>query len=113
MKITVPAQAKVMSLHKHKFNAVRTDVDGIKFDSKKESYYYGQLKLRQRAGEVVFFLRQVPFHLPGGVTYRVDFQEFRSDGTVHFIDVKGMKTKDFIMKKKIVEDLYPVEIEVV
>jgi Protein of unknown function (DUF1064) len=49
--------------------------------------------------------------LPGGVTYRVDFQEFHSDGSVHFIDVKGVRTKSFISKKKIVEALYPVEIE--
>ena len=98
--------------HKHKFNAVRTDVDGIKFDSKKEANYYKELKLRKLAGEIVFFLRQVPFHLPGGVTYKVDFLEFHADGTVHFIDVKGFSTPDFIMKKKMVEDLYPVEIEI-
>ena len=45
--------------------------------------------------------------------YRVDFQEFHSDGTVRFIDVKGYKTKEFIMKKKMVEAEYPVEIEIV
>lgn len=100
-------------IHKHKFNAVKTAVDGIKFASKKEAKYYQQLNLRKMAGEIVFFLRQVPFHLPGGVTYRVDFQEFHADGSVHFIDVKGFSTKDFIMKKKMVEDLYPVEIEIV
>ncbi|MCP5244853.1 MAG: DUF1064 domain-containing protein [Burkholderiales bacterium] len=99
--------------HRHKFNAVRTDIDGIKFDSKKEAKYYGDLKLRKMAGEVLFFLRQVPFHLPGGVTYRVDFQEFHADGSVKFVDVKGMETSEFIMKKKMVEDLYPVEIEIV
>ena len=98
---------------KHKYSATRTTVDNIKFDSKKEAKYYQELLIRQRIGEVIFFLRQVPFHLPGGVTYRVDFQEFRSDGTVAFIDVKGMPTPDFIMKKKMVESLYPVTIEVV
>ena len=98
---------------RHKFNATRTELDGIKFDSKKEARYYESLKMRVKAGLVVFFLRQVPFHLPGNVTYRVDFQEFHMDGTVHFVDVKGMKTKEFIMKKKMVESLYPVEIEIV
>ena len=98
---------------KHKFNAVRTEFDGIKFDSKKEAAYYEQLKIRQKIGEIIFFLRQVPFHLPGGVTYRVDFQEFHTDGSIRFVDVKGMLTKDFIMKKKMVENLYPVEIEIV
>ncbi len=99
--------------HKHKFNAVRTEIDGIKFDSKKEAKYYQELMLRVMAGEVVFFLRQTPFHLPGGVTYKVDFQEFHSDGTVHFVDVKGMVTPMFRDKKKMAEDLYPVEIEIV
>lgn len=97
---------------KHKFNAVRTEVDGINFDSKKEARYYQQLKLRVSAGEVLFFLRQVPFHLPGGVRYVVDFQEFHADGTVHFVDVKGVQTKDFVMKKKMVESIYPIEIEI-
>jgi len=98
---------------KHKYRSVPVEYDGIRFDSKKEGRYYNELKLRQASGEVIFFLRQVPFHLPGSVTYRVDFQEFHADGTVHFIDVKGMETKDFIMKKKQVEALYPVTIEVV
>ena len=98
---------------RHKFYAKPTNVDGIRFDSKKEATYFGQLKLRQKAGEVVMFLRQVPFHLPGGVRYVVDFQEFHADGSVHFIDVKGMQTADFKMKKKMVEDLYPVEIEII
>jgi hypothetical protein len=102
-----------MRSHRHKFNAKQTEVDGIKFQSKLEAKYYNQLKLRVRAKDVVFFLRQVPFHLPGGVTYRVDFQVFLSNGTVEFIDVKGLETKDFIMKKKMVEALYPVEIIVV
>ena len=97
---------------KHKYNAVRTELDGIKFDSKKEGNYYLSLKLRKQAGDIVQFLRQVPFHLPGGVVYRVDFQEFWADGSVHFIDVKGMQTSEFKAKKKMVEQLYaPIEIE--
>jgi hypothetical protein len=100
-------------MNKHKYSAVRTESDGIKFDSKKEAKYYGELKLRVRTGEVLFFLRQTPFHLPGNVKYVVDFQEFHADGTIHFVDVKGMQTKQFIMKKKMVESLYPVEIEII
>lgn len=96
---------------RHKYNAIKTELDGIKFDSKKEARYYSELKLRVKAGEIVFFLRQVPFDLPGNVKYRVDFQEFHTDGTIHFVDVKGVRTTDFIMKKKQVEALYPVKIE--
>ena len=95
----------------HKFNAVRTEVNGEKFPSKKEAAYYQQLLLRQKAGDVIFFLRQVPFHLPGGVKYIVDFEEFLSDGTVRFVDTKGMRTSIYIAKKKMVEALYPIKIE--
>ena len=96
--------------HRHKFNAVKTEADGIRFDSKKEARRYEELKLLQRAGEIVFFLRQPAFDLPGKVKYRCDFQIFWKNGVVSFEDVKGFKTKDYIMKKKQVEALYPVEI---
>lgn len=96
---------------KHKYHAKPTKCDGIRFDSKKEAAYYQELKLKQKAGLVIFFLRQVPFHLPGGVVLRVDFQEFREDGTVHFVDVKGVRTEQYIAKKRMVEAIYPVTIE--
>jgi hypothetical protein len=37
---------------RHKYNAVRTHLDGIAFASKAEAQYYGQLLIRQKAGEV-------------------------------------------------------------
>lgn len=99
-------------IHRHKFGARPTEVDGIRFDSKKEARYFQKLRIREAAGEVLFFLRQVPFHLPGGVRYVVDFQEFHADGTVHFVDVKGMETPEFKAKKKQVEALFPITIEI-
>jgi len=98
---------------RHKFHAKSTECDGIKFASKAEARYYGQLKLRQRAGEVVFFLRQVPIHLPGEVRYVMDFLVFESSGEVRMVDVKGMETEVFKAKKRMVEALYPITIEVV
>ncbi len=95
---------------RHKFRANPTIRDGYRFQSKKEALYYDQLKLAQKAGVVLFFLRQVPFHFPGNVTYRVDFQVFYVDGLVEFIDVKGHRTKEYIAKKKMVEAMYPVTI---
>ncbi len=95
---------------RHKFHAKPTELDGIIFPSKKEAKYYSELKLRQKSGEVLFFLRQTPFHLPGGVKYVCDFTEFLSDGSVQFVDVKGMKTDMYVVKKKIVEAIFPIEI---
>ena len=96
---------------KNKFNAKKTVVDGITFDSQKEARYYSHLKILQRQGDVIMFLRQVPFELPGNTKYRVDFQVWEKDGTVRHVDVKGRRTKEYIRAKKQVEALYPVTIE--
>lgn len=96
---------------RHKFRNIITEADGWKFSSKKEARYYEQLKLKQAAGEVLFFLRQVPVHLSGGVRYVVDFLLFNTDGSCRFIDVKGMKTAMYIVKKKLAEAQYPIRIE--
>lgn len=101
-----------MKILRHKYHAVSTKRDGKNFDSKMESRYYELLKLRQKAGEVLFFLRQVPFDIPGG-KYVSDFLVFLSDGTAEFIDVKGIDTPMSKLKRKAVEELYPVEIKIV
>lgn len=97
----------------HKFKAKAVNDEGQRFASGLEWRYFKHLKILKMSGEVLFFLRQVPFHLPGGVKYVVDYQVFYSDGSVQFVDVKGFETSEFVLKKKIVEDLYPVEIEIV
>lgn len=103
----------IKKVKKHKFKAKRCELDGIKFPSKLEARYYLKLKKDQQDGSVVFFLRQVPFYLPGGVKYVVDFQVFYSDDTVAFIDVKGMMTPTAKLKIKQVESLYPITIQIV
>lgn len=97
----------------HKFKAKPVNDDGHRFASTLEWKYFNHLKILQKAGEILFFLRQVPFSLPGGTKYVVDYQIFTSDGCVRFVDVKGMSTPLFETKKKIVESIYPVEIEIV
>lgn len=95
---------------RHKFNAVRTDVDGVKFSSKREAAYYQQLRVAVKSGELLFFLRQVPFHLTGGVRYCCDFVEFWKSGEVRFVDTKGFRTPMYKIKRKQVEALYPIQI---
>jgi len=95
---------------KHKFKAKATETDGIKFASQKEAKRYSSLKMLQKIGDVLFFLRQVPFHLPGGVKYVCDFLIFWANGTVTIEDVKGFKTEIYKAKKKMVEDIYPITI---
>ncbi|PAM73166.1 hypothetical protein CEK00_04785 [Stenotrophomonas maltophilia] len=93
-----------------KYGNVVTMVDGIRFDSKREARYFEQLKLRQQAGEVHYWLRQVPMHLPGGTKYVLDFLVFLRDGSVDFVDVKGRETKEFRIKKREVEHHYPIKV---
>ena len=96
---------------KHKYKSKPCDIDNIKFQSKKEASYYKSLKLATSSGELIFFIRQVPFHLPGGAKYLCDFVEFWSDGEVRFVDVKGFRTETYKIKKRIVEAIYPIEIK--
>lgn len=98
---------------KHKFGAIRCERDEKKFPSRLERSYYDKLKLRQKNGEVIFFLRQIAFDLPGGIRYFSDFLVFLSDGSVEFIDTKGRDTQLSLNKRKQVEELYPVEIKIV
>ena len=95
---------------KHKFKAIATEVDGIKFASKKEAKRYQELLLLKEHGSILFFLRQVPFHLPGNVKYVCDFMIFWLTGDVTIEDVKGVKTDTYILKKKLVKSFYPIEI---
>ena len=84
-----------------------------KLKDKREAEYYDKLKRDLQEEKIIFFLMQVPFHIPGGTKYLVDFVVFDSKGTVRFIDVKGYETPQFKLKKKLVEQFYPVNIEVV
>jgi hypothetical protein len=95
---------------KHKFKAITTELDGIKFASRKEARRYRELRLLEKSGELLFFLRQVPFHLPANVKYVCDFLCFWQDDTVTIEDVKGIKTPLYVLKKKQVEAIYPVKI---
>ena len=44
------------------------------------------------------------------VKYVCDFVIFHNDSSVEFIDVKGKLTETYKMKKKMVEDIYPIKI---
>ncbi len=95
----------------HKFKAKQTISDNIKFASKLEASYYEQLKLRQKAGEVLFFLRQVPMAIPGG-KYLIDFVVFKENNEVDFIEIKGFDTPMSKFKIKSAEEIYPVKIKI-
>jgi hypothetical protein len=77
----------------------------MRFASKLEAKYYERLKLRIAAGEVLWFTRQVPFWLEGGVKYVCDFLVVLKDpppgsNGVLVIDTKGRDTQASINKRK-------------
>ena len=85
-----------------KYHNTPVEVDGIRFDSKAEAARYVQLKALRAAGRILWFTRQPSFLLLGNTRYRPD-----SSGLVWVEDVKGVETKEFKIKKKDWEALYP------
>lgn len=98
---------------RHKYGNTRVKRDGVTYASKAEARYADRLRLLQASGEVVMFLEQTTLRLPGGTRYVVDFVVFHQDGTIRWIDVKGYQTETFRVKKREIEAIYPIEIEVV
>lgn len=105
---------EVVSSRKSKYNAVkvRDKSLAVVFDSKMEYSCFLFLKSMKDQGSIQFFLLQPLFNLPGGIKYKADFQVFLNNGRSIFIDIKGMETKEFKIKKKLVEEFYPVSIYV-
>jgi len=103
----------------NKFHAKITEAEGIKFGSKKEAAQFRELQARQHAGEIKFFLLQVPFLLPGvadngkRTRHYLDFMAIRKDGQIEYIEVKGRDLPMGKLKRRQVEELYGIKIIVV
>ena len=90
-----------------KYHNVKTTVDGIEFDSKAEAARYSELKILKKAGVIRSFARQPSFLFSSGIRYRPDFIVWGLAGAVWVEDVKGVKTKEFLLKQKIWKSEYP------
>lgn len=108
-----------------KFGNVKSEIDGHKFDSKKESEFYGSLKLKKQAGLIKDFKMQVPYNIVVNnihiANYFLDFEVENNDGTIEYIDIKGkdkktnkfIKTGVFALKKRLVEAIYGIKISMI
>jgi hypothetical protein len=101
---------------KSKFKNKRTEVDGVKFDSKKEAARWQQLKLMEDAGLVKDLKRQVRFALEVKEQligyYVADFTYLDASGFV-VEDVKSDFTRKnpvYILKKKLMKAIHDIEI---
>ena len=110
-----------------KYNNRKITIDGITFDSIKEGKRYRELKLLEKAGKISALRRQVKFELIPAqyeisadrytrgakkglykrgkllereCAYIADFVYIDADGKKVVEDTKGMKTKDYIIKRK-------------
>ncbi len=98
---------------RNKYRAIKTVLDGIKFDSKKEAARYKVLKLLEKAGKITNLELQPRYDLVVNFTkcgfYKADFRYFENDKEV-VEDVKGMKTPIYNLKKKLVKAIYGIVI---
>jgi hypothetical protein len=91
---------------KNKYNAVKVDFDGMRFDSKAEMRRYGELRYMELAGQISNLEVQPVFKLHAGVKYRADFR-YQENGKTVCEDVKGVETPAFRIKWKQAQELYP------
>lgn len=93
---------------RNKFGAIKTEVDGLKFDSRAEATWFMGLKAREKAGEIRDLRRQVKYPLVCGDAHICDYvadatyEEWRSGGWwIVTADMKGVRTPVFNLKAKL------------
>lgn len=96
---------------RNKFNAVKVDFDGMRFDSKAEMRRYGELRYMELAGQIsrLEVHPKPPIKLGGGAKYYPDFRYVENGKTV-IEDVKGgmaTMTPVFRLKWRQAQELYP------
>ena len=85
-----------------KYRAIKTEIDGIKFDSKAEAEYYAQLLSLQKSGAIRDIELQPRIVLTASkILYKPDFKLTYPDGRVEYVDVKGFSTPVFNIKKRL------------
>jgi hypothetical protein len=96
-----------------KFNNEITKVENISFHSKKEAQRYIQLKQLEEMGIISDLELQPKFDIiikkKHICFYIADFR-YKKGRKTFIEDVKGFKTKEYIIKKKAVEALYNIKI---
>jgi len=92
-------------MKRNKYKAIKTTIDGIKFDSMKEGARYKQIKLLEKVGKITELELQPKYDLiVNGKKvgfYKADFR-YKEDGKLIVEDVKGMKTPVYNLKKKMI-----------
>ena len=107
----------------NKYGARKTTIDGIVFDSQREARRYSYLYLLRRAGEISDLRLQVKYNLIPSqkdargktlerpVDYIADFVYKDAAGNTIVEDAKGKKTKDYIIKRKLMLYVHGIRVQ--
>lgn len=102
----------VRAQNRNKYNARKTVMCGHEFDSKREAEVYLELLAQKQAGKIVRIGFQPSYTLLAGfkdntgknqkpITYTADFFVTFADGHSEVIEVKGVRTRDYLLRKKL------------
>lgn len=106
-----------------KYHSQKITVSGRSFDSIKEANRYSELVLAQRSGEISELKCQVPFVLIPSqkdqngktiekpVKYIADFVYVDKNGSTVVEDTKGVRTADYIIKRKLMLYIHKIKIK--
>ena len=103
---------------KSKYSNRKVNIDGITFDSKKEANRYKELKILENIGKISnlelqpVYVLQESFKYKGknirAIKYIGDFEYVDAKtGKTVLEDTKGFKTKDYLIKIKLLKNKYP------
>lgn len=111
--MTERAPAYVTQRRRSKYNAVKTMLGGITFDSAHEAERYADLRLLLASGQISDLELQPRFEvIVSGehiCYYRADFR-YRENGNTIVEDAKGFRTAVYRLKKKLVEASFGIKI---
>lgn len=118
--MTSPAVA--LPRTRSKFRNVPTEVDGVRFDSKREARRFGELQWLEKAGEVKNIARQATYPLVVNqiriASYRADFTYEERAGSLRdgyfwrpvVEDVKGVQTPVYKIKRALMKAIHGIDI---
>lgn len=97
----------------NKYSAIKTEVDGLIFDSRREATRYQDLRYMQAAGEISDLRLKVKYELVVNGqkigSYTSDF-EYEEEGKHIVEDCKGFRHRDYIWRKKLMLALFGIVI---
>ena len=103
-----------------KYHSTPVEVDGIRFDSKREANRWAELRILERAGKIQKLKRQVKYLLIPSqyrdgkciereASYIADFVYIK-DGHLVVEDCKGFRTPEYKIKRKLMLQLYDIRL---